>query len=171
MDQQQREEFAKLLTLHRRQLFGFIYALVHDLNDTEDIYQQTSVALWQKFGDFQPETNFGTWACTFARYKILEFNKKRRNTVFLSEELQQEVAAVASQIDPDHWDRRSEALRLCLEKLPESQVELVRACYTDTSTVKQVAQRLSRSVHSIHSSLRNIRTKLLECVKRRMAST
>jgi len=170
MDQEQREEFARLLTLHRRQIFGYIYTLVHQLNDADDIYQQTSVALWQKFGDFQPGTNFGTWACTFARYKVLEFNKKRGNTIFLSEALQQEVADVADQIEPDHWDRRSEALRDCLEKLPESQVNLVQSCFSDSSSVKQVAQQLSRSIHSIHSSLRNIRMKLLECVERRMAS-
>jgi RNA polymerase sigma-70 factor (ECF subfamily) len=42
-------EFAELLRRHQTQLFGFIYSLLRDLDDADDLFQQTSLVLWDKF--------------------------------------------------------------------------------------------------------------------------
>ena len=42
-------EFAELLRHHQTQLFGYIYSLVRDLDDADDLFQQTSLVLWDKF--------------------------------------------------------------------------------------------------------------------------
>ena len=45
-------EFAALLRQHQTQLFGYIYSLVRDLDDADDLFQQTSLVLWDKFDQF-----------------------------------------------------------------------------------------------------------------------
>ena len=52
---------------------GYIYALVHNMNDAEDIYQQTSVILWRKFEEYEAESDFFRWASIIARYEVLNF--------------------------------------------------------------------------------------------------
>ena len=43
---------AALLRQHQTQLFGYIYSLVRDLDDADDLFQQTSLVLWDKFDQF-----------------------------------------------------------------------------------------------------------------------
>ena len=58
-------EFAQLLATHRDQLFGYLYALAQNFHDTEELFQETTIILWEKFETFERGTNFIAWACTF----------------------------------------------------------------------------------------------------------
>ena len=44
-------EFARLLREAHRELFGFIFAMLQNRADAEDVYQQTALVLWRKFAD------------------------------------------------------------------------------------------------------------------------
>ena len=56
------EQFTELLSLHQSQSVGYIFARMQDLEDTQDIFQQTSLVLWRKFDHFDG-VNFAGWAC------------------------------------------------------------------------------------------------------------
>jgi RNA polymerase sigma-70 factor (ECF subfamily) len=43
-----------------------VSVLVPNLPDAEDIVQQTAVALWEKFDEYDPKLPFTPWACRFA---------------------------------------------------------------------------------------------------------
>jgi RNA polymerase sigma-70 factor (ECF subfamily) len=42
-------------------------------NDTQDIFQQTSLVLWEKFDSFETGSNFAAWSCRAARYTAMNF--------------------------------------------------------------------------------------------------
>ena len=44
--------------------------------DADDLYQETTVRLWEQFPDYDPEQEFGAWACTIAYYMVLAHRKK-----------------------------------------------------------------------------------------------
>ena len=48
-----RERFLDLLATHEAQLLGFLCAIVPGFQDAEDVFQQTVLTMWQKFGDFE----------------------------------------------------------------------------------------------------------------------
>ncbi len=70
-------EFAEQLARHHGQLLGYIYSLVRDLDDAEDLFQQTSLVLWDKFDQFDRSRSFVAWACGVARYEVTEFPAQR----------------------------------------------------------------------------------------------
>src|SRR5262249_39480637 len=70
-------EFAELLRRHQSQLFAYIYSLVHNFDDADDLYQQTSVVLWDKFEQFDRSKRFVPWACGVARYEVLNYLRAR----------------------------------------------------------------------------------------------
>src|SRR5690242_1077981 len=51
---QRSADFLDLLQRHRSQLFSYILSLVNNLSDSEDLFQQTSLVLWQNFSKFEP---------------------------------------------------------------------------------------------------------------------
>ena len=62
-DSERKAEFADYLRQHQSQLFGYIHSLVRDLNDADDLFQQTTVILWNKFAEFDRRRSFVAWAC------------------------------------------------------------------------------------------------------------
>ena len=54
--------FTDLLHESRSRLYGYIYALVQNQADAEDLFQETTLCLWQKFEEFEQGTDFGRWA-------------------------------------------------------------------------------------------------------------
>ena len=63
------EVFVELLMLHQQRLYGFIYTLVPNPADAEDLLQQTSLVLWQKFRRVRSRQEFsrvGLRNCTLS---------------------------------------------------------------------------------------------------------
>jgi RNA polymerase sigma-70 factor, ECF subfamily len=168
MESQDRDgRFAELLRDSHRQLFGFIYAILRDFDDAEDVFQQTSLTLWEKFDEYRPGTSFVAWACTIARFKALNFlTQHRRYRAHFSEAFQMRLAEIQAAIPPQEIDARAAVLEDCVEHLPPSQRELLRRCLSGVETVGDLAEEFGRTTHSLYSSLRNIKKKLLDCVDR-----
>lgn len=170
-DAERRTEFEEMLRRHERQLFGYLFSLVRGLHDTEDLFQQTTIALWEQFDSFEPGTNFAAWACTVAKFRALRFlERNKRPHVSFSEEAHAALMAVEAAADPDELDARREALARCVEELPVKQRELLLAFYEAERPVKELAAERERTTHSIYSSLRNTRRRLMECVTRVLAA-
>lgn len=164
-DRDPENEFARLFRDHYRQLFGYVYTLVRHHADAEDVVQRAALLLWEKFAEYRPDTSFATWACAIARFETMNFLKQqRRYRARFSEAFQLRLAAAMAGLPPETANLRAQALDDCIAKLPENQRELLRQCFGGTQTVAEVACETGRTTHSIYSSLRNIRNKLLDCV-------
>ena len=166
----QKAEFAALLARHQSQLFGYIYSLVRDLDDADDLFQQTSLILWDKFDLFDPSRSFVGWACGVARYEVLNFLRTRsRNRLYFSDELNLALIEAQETLDEERLEERRDALAGCMNKLRERDKDLLEACYSRSAGVRDVALTRGRSAQSVHNSLRRIRRALFECVRRSMA--
>src|SRR3954467_5126238 len=58
--------FLRLFLSAERELFRYVAALVPNLADAQEIVQQSAVALWVKFDQYDPALPFTPWACRFA---------------------------------------------------------------------------------------------------------
>jgi RNA polymerase sigma-70 factor (ECF subfamily) len=164
------EAFVRLLAEHRKPLFRFIFCLVHSMHDAEDLFQQVTITLWDRFDEFEPGTNFYAWACSVAKNKALNFFKSRkRQSVYFSAELIDEIAK-REQIQSDLYEARLKALASCRQKLAAADQKLLAACYDSNRSVGMAAQEIGRPVGSVYTSLSRIRQALHDCVKRALAS-
>ena len=162
-------EFVLLLTQHSSQIFGFILAICMNRNDAEDIFQATSVVLWEKFETYRPGTSFRAWACQIAYYEVAHARRKNSRLITLSEGAWGKLAADALSA----WERRDdrkENLADCLERLSAADRQLLEQKYFSQRSVPEIASRCSRSVHSIYRGLRRIHDALVECMRRAQSS-
>lgn len=163
--------FIELLTTHQSRLFTFLYSNVLNMADAEDLYQQVVLVLWQKFDQFVPGTDFGAWAIRVADLTIKNFLRgKRRSKVLFSDEVMQRIVDYHTETPPQQVAARSEALSGCLQRLPQSDRELVEQCYGSTAKIKDIAVTMGRSAGGIYTSLCRIRQALLACIERALAS-
>ena len=164
-DQSRHSQFVRLLSAHSRPVFGFILGLASNRSDAEDISQDASVAMWKKFGDYREGTNFRAWACQVAYFEIVEHRRRKSKLRrLLSDEAFQALATEAFDTSDD-TDRREDLLAGCLEKLPAADRRLIESRYFSAQSAKQIAEKKSKSIHSVYRSLSRIHDTLMRCVQ------
>jgi RNA polymerase sigma-70 factor (ECF subfamily) len=162
--------FAEYLRQDQTRLYGYIHSLVRDLNDADDLYQQTTLILWKKFGEFDRARSFFAWACGVARLEVANFLRARgRKRLYFSDDLNLMLIEAQADLDNAELEDRRDALVQCIEKLRQRDRELLTECYGDDAGVHQAAGRRGRSPQSVYNSLRRIRRVLFECIARTLA--
>src|SRR5438270_7565090 len=120
-----RKRLVALLTRHQRQIFSYIYVLVPKRADAEDLLQETSLVICEKFDDFKEGTDFVAWACQIAFWRVRYSRQKFvRSKVVFNQEILDVVAQTAGEMC-DELDDRHVALGRCLQKLHPRDRELL----------------------------------------------
>ena len=157
-----------LMTQHQRRIFSYIYTLVPDRHNSEDILQETSLVICEKFADFEPGTDFVAWACQIAYWEVRRARQKfARAKVIFDQEIVDAVAETAGTM-AEEITQRHEALEHCLRKLHPRDRELVLMRYEPGSGVEEAAQRSGRTLEAAYKALGRIRKLLLDCVTQRL---
>jgi RNA polymerase sigma-70 factor (ECF subfamily) len=165
--QPRQAEFAADLREIQTRLYGYIHSVVRDLNDADDLFQQTALILWKKYDEFDPCRSFLSWACGIARLEAVNFLRSRaRRRLYFSDDLNLLLIEAQADLSSDELERRRDALARCVAKLRERDQQLLTECYEEPSGVQQAAQRRGRSPQSVYNSVRRIRRALYECIAR-----
>jgi RNA polymerase sigma-70 factor, ECF subfamily len=163
---QRYQEFADLVRLHTSQMLAYINALVLDWNDSDDLFQETCLVLWEKFDGFEPGTNFLAWALRIAYHKVMKFRTQRSRRAALTDKLRETLTASFAGRSATDAAAGIAALSRCMDRLAQVDRQLATLCYGENVPVRQVAEAVGRSPESVHRSLRRVRKWLLECIQR-----
>jgi RNA polymerase sigma-70 factor (ECF subfamily) len=165
-----RKRLMALMTRHQRQIFSYIYVLVPNRSDAEDLLQETSLVICEKFHEFKEGSDFVAWACQIAYWRVRYSRQKfARSKVVFDQEILDVVARTANTIS-DELDQRHEALGRCLQQLQPRDRELLLARYEPGGGVEEAARRSGRTVTTAYKALARLRKLLLDCVSTRLAS-
>jgi len=188
MDSIRHEQFARAFVQHQDRVYGYIVTMLPNRHDAEDVFQQTSLILWQKWDQFvvppsggekfvvppsggsdrlEPElpTLFLRWACGIAHNEVRNFLRRRsRDRVVFSEKLMSDLAEVRLDVQPLLEARRG-LLAECMKKLDYIAREMLDRCYAGRESIKQIAQQFRTTPNALYLRLRRIRRELMECVE------
>jgi RNA polymerase sigma-70 factor (ECF subfamily) len=166
---ERQKQLMALMTRHQRRIFAYIYTLVPDRHDAEDLLQETSVVICEKFHEFTSGTDFVAWACQIAWWRIRYSRQKfARAKVVFDDEVLEAVVHTASTMR-EELDKRHEALAGCLQKLAPRDRELVLTRYEPGSGVADAAKRTGRSMDAAYKALNRLRKLLHDCVTHELA--
>jgi len=163
--------FLRLFLQNQRRLYAYILTLLPNRADADDVLQETSLVMWDKFDPASPPTEFLAWGKRVAYHKVLDFYKKahraqaRLSRVFL-ERVGQTAAEEAEVLGLD--DRR-EALAACIEKLAPRDRDLLARRFADGATTQSTSEQVGRSVDAVYKALAKLRENLFDCVQKTLA--
>lgn len=169
-DPKRQEEFMELLAACQSRVVACLYALIHSMHETEDLYQQVCLVMWRRFDTYQPGTQFVKWACSIAYLEAVAYLRQRRSKARFSDEFIKEFALWGNARVADDDDDHVEALHPCMDRLSESDRHLLQLRYWVPKTVVEIAAELGRTPQSVCSSLGRIRAQLLACIKRALSA-
>ena len=163
--------FSELIACYHGQLYTYIFAVVKNREDAEDLFQSVCLVLWRKIDSFQPGTSFLAWVRQTAKLVLFSFlrHKKKDFSNGISEELLDALAGTVCQSQGGEADLYLVALRHCKGKLNPVDEELLELRYADGLGSRDIADRLQRSQQSVCQSLKRIRRWLLGCIQTQLA--
>src|SRR5205823_675687 len=124
------DRFVEQFVRCQDRIYAYVVTLLPNRTDAEEVFQQTSLALWKKWPQYDPTRDLVRWACGMAHLEVCSCLRKRagRVTVGLSEDVLLEVAEV--RLDKhDSLEARRQALVHCLDQLKRHSRELLERCY------------------------------------------
>ena len=164
------DEFASLLQEASPRILAYLDAMLLNFNDAEDVFQESCIVLWQKFGRVSAADELrGLGDANRAEQgDALSANRGPGRPDCGGPICKTALLTAIADGEAARPDDALAALSGCMGQLPDGDRRLVQLCYGDGLPVRQMAAELGRSPQSIHNSLRRIRTTLLECVERAM---
>ncbi|WP_261342228.1 sigma-70 family RNA polymerase sigma factor [Aeoliella mucimassa] len=155
-----------MVTESRNRVFCFIYSMLHNIADAEDVYQQSTIVMWNKFDEFEEGTNFVNWALAIAHNKIKQFQRQSgRQRVFFDDSVMQLMAETYATLDiKQPPSERMEGLLHCLSKLADKQRRVLRLRYSDSVSIRDLAKQERKSEAAMVMVLARLRKSLQSCI-------
>jgi RNA polymerase sigma-70 factor, ECF subfamily len=161
--------FSDLIDHHQSEIYAYIFAIVRNWEDADDLFQSVCLVLWDKFDSFRLGTSFLAWARQTAKITVRKFLRQKQLRKYVSETLLDTLAETSLEIKHQGAEGYLAALEHCRKKLDTGDVELLELRYVDDLRSRQIADRLQRSHQSVCNSLTRIQRWLFECIQMELA--
>jgi len=166
-------ELEQLIHAHQAEIFRYLRYLGATDAAAEDLVQETFLGAYQaaRRPDAADERACAAWLRAIARNQFLKHCRRmRRDPVKTSPQTLERAEAIWSQTflrDGDGFDY-VEALRRCLETIVDKERQVVDWFYAEELSRAETAQRAAMSEDGVKSLLQRVRSKLGNCIKRRL---
>jgi RNA polymerase sigma-70 factor, ECF subfamily len=162
--------FVELLGAHERNLFGYIFSMTGNWDDSQEIMQRLRIRIWEQFAQYDSSRSFDAWARAIAYYLVLAFRKeKSRQREYFTERVIQLLDEAYTSVNDDISLSR-EVLVDCLGKLSQNHQKLVTEYYTAGGPAA-LAASLGKTANALRQAVLRIRRTLLNCVQRSVSSS
>jgi RNA polymerase sigma-70 factor, ECF subfamily len=163
--------FLRLFLQNQRGLYAYVLTLLPNRADADDVLQETSLVMWDKFDANGPPNDFLAWGRRIAYHKILDLYKKtQRVRAHLSRIFVERIGqSTSNEAEALRQEERRTALAACIEKLPPRERDLLNRRFAEGSTTVSTSEQLGLSVDAVYKALARVRQSLFDCVERSLA--
>jgi RNA polymerase sigma-70 factor (ECF subfamily) len=173
------EAFCGLLRLHQGRVRAYLNSYIYDRDAADDLAQESFLAAYRSLPTFRGEAPFGLWLLRIAKNKALAYlrdearRRSRREEGSFASLLAGTLACCveAEDLETSSKDGELEALRACVERLPNHSAALIRGYYFKNRSAIEIGRELGKGKSAIGMTLLRIRAALRQCMESRLASS
>lgn len=160
------KEFMKHVFENDRRIYAYIYVLIPNKTEADDLFQDTVTIMWEKYETYLPGSDFGAWAIGIAYNLVRSYRRKKaKSPLRLAEDIEQIIEGETTKALSD-LDNKLDALEKCFSKLNLEDKEVLKLKYEYDFSTKQIAERIGCSMKVIYTKLARANDFLLRCVRR-----
>jgi RNA polymerase sigma-70 factor (ECF subfamily) len=152
-----------LLNIYKGRIFSYIYRMVRNYHDAEDITFDTFIKCFKNLSRFDTSKRFSTWLFTIAHNTTLDFFRKNKQEYEYFDETH---AAPDNLVEEFEKKRKREKIEQCLAQLPPIDRELVILFHREEHTYEEISEILDLPITTIKTRLHRTRKKLADLVQR-----
>lgn len=162
------EEVVRIIFADRARLTGAAWVVVRDAAAAEDIFQTAAIKAVADGAAFESNGHLLSWVRVTVRHGAIDWLRKRRPEWVAPDD------ALLDLID-SHWappamaGARVDALRDCVEQLPDPSRRLLELRYSEGRSGEEVAAQLGARLDTVYQRLSRLHRALRTCVDRKLA--
>jgi len=140
-------------------LRAYAISLVRNIEQADDLVQETILRAWHKQGSFQPGTNLNAWLFTILRNQFhSQYRKKKREVEDVDGTYASQLKCAPEQIHKIEMHD----LNAALQQLPPDQREALLLVAAEGLSYEEAAEICDTAVGTIKSRVNRARTRLAE---------
>jgi RNA polymerase sigma-70 factor (ECF subfamily) len=164
------QEILRILMNSRDRISAAVWMIVRDAHMAEDIFQNVSVKAMTRDVVFEHEGAVLSWAFITARHEGVDWLRKTKREMpgvdaGLIELMEQEWLNERS----TRGNARTDALRDCIERLPQKSRRLMKLRYYDGLNCRDVAIQMEAKLDAVYKRISRVHQGLRSCIETRMA--
>lgn len=152
----EKEFFEILIRRNNQILFRVIRSYIKEEELVEDIMQDTYIKSYEKLGEFNAESSFGTWLIRIGINECLQYlRKNKRNPVDNYPEHEAKILQLpdTSFMEPDNQYHQNE-LKLLVEKAVDQLPEKYKVVFVLSETESMSTENISACLNISHSNVK-----------------
>jgi RNA polymerase sigma-70 factor (ECF subfamily) len=162
-------DFMKLVFENERRIYAYIYVLVPNQVEADDLFQDTVTIMWEKYKTYIPNSDFGAWGVGIAYNLVRNYRRKKARSRFrFSEDVEQFIEGDTNKA-LSNLDYTLEALKQCLSKLDTEDKKIIRLKFEHNFSTEEIAAKIGYSMKSIYVKLARANDFLVRCIRNTLA--
>ena len=151
----------KILNLYKGRIFSYVYRIVRNYHDAEDITFDTFIRCFKALKSFDPTRSFSTWLFSIAHNVVIDFLRKNKQEY---EYLDERHSIKDDFVQEYEKKKKLEKIEKALAKLPPIDREIVVLFHKEENSYQEISEILNIPVSTIKTRLHRARKKLRELV-------
>jgi RNA polymerase sigma-70 factor (ECF subfamily) len=147
----------KILNLYKGRIFSYVYRMVRNYHDAEDITFDTFIRCFNALHRFDRTKQFSTWLFTIAHNLVIDFYRKNKQEY---EYFDERHAIKDDFIHEYEKKKKLERIERALTKLPPLDREIVILFHREEYSYQEISEIVKIPVTTIKTRLHRARKKL-----------
>jgi RNA polymerase sigma-70 factor (ECF subfamily) len=169
--------YKKLMAKYHDAIFNFIYRMVHDREQVEDLTQEAFIKAFQSLKSFNEEFAFSTWLYKIATNNSIDYIRKRKLQMYSIDkpiesrdsEYTFELPDDSSEADSDIIrDQRAVLLREAIDQLPEKYRMVIHLRHVEEKSYEEIAKILKLPIGTVKAHIFRARELLYKQLRHRI---
>jgi len=166
------EAYHELFFRYYKKLFTYVFHLVGNKDEIDDILQNVFSKTYNSIGTFDTTKKFSSWIYRIAHNETINFLKRKSKRYTVSWE---DISTSKDKLDTSTSDERPEEkweqqeitreVDEALKKLPEKYQQVLKLRYFQEYSYEDIGKMLGKPVNTIGTLINRAKKKLLEVVK------
>jgi len=158
-------------------IFGFIYRMVHDREQVEDLTQEAFIKAFASLKNFNEEFAFSTWLYKIATNNSIDFIRKRKLQMYsIDKPIESKDSDYTFELPDDSYeadrdlisDQKAVLLKQAIDQLPEKYRRVILLRHSEERSYEEIAAMLKLPIGTIKAHIFRARELLYRQLRHRI---
>jgi len=154
--------YKKLMRKYHDAIFSFIYRMIRDRQQVEDLTQEAFIKAFGSLKNFNEEYAFSTWLYKIATNHCIDYIRKRKLQLYsIDKPIESKDSDYAFELPDESYeadrelisDQRTKLLNEAIAHLPEKYKTVIRLRHTEEKSYEEIAKILKLPIGTVKAHI------------------
>ena len=169
--------YQKLMRKYHDQIFNFIYRMIHDREQVEDLTQEAFIKAFGSLRSFNEEFAFSTWLYKIATNNCIDYIRKRKLQMYsIDKPLESRDSEYTFELPDESAEadkslitsQRALLLRDAIARLPEKYRRVIQLRHVEEKSYEEIAKSLKLPIGTVKAHIFRARELLFKQLRHRI---